>query len=629
MRVRGHFRETDGSRKSKMASDGMMSTSPGLSYHTMADFYPRKFGSKPDVVPSGVTERKLVPLDKPDMAAVDVINVPDPDVPLHRKKLEHDSYVLGTIHPFRKAHRSPFGKFLQELRLVSSDRRSWRVLLFGALNLLCTGCLLMWCSSTNSMALTAYTYLTIFDLFSLLTCVLSSWASSKKPSQPYSYGFDRLEVLAVFASTVLVQLGALFILKESVERFMEQPEVHTGRLLVGTLVALFFNLLTLMSVRNKPLAYVSEAASSSWLQEHVADLSRSVCGVLPGLSSVLLPRMNPFVLVNVAGALSLCTTYLLIEINNYTAVDTASAVAIALMTFGTMYPMSVYSGRVLLQTTPAHVIGQLDKLLREVSTLDGVLEVRNEHFWTLGFGSLAGSVQVRTRRDAPEQLVLAHVSNRLLPLVSSLTVQICKDDWTRPVLVPVQPGLDPVLDRALDPVLVLDPVLDPLTSTPSRPSGPPPEFSFDSPGRNLQPLVLPGQNQNQNQNRAYGPRPGQNRAYGPGTSQNQAYGPGFGPGTGQNRAYGPGFGPGPGLGPGPGQNQAYGPGFGPGPGQNRAYGPGPGLGPAPYAGVLGPARPGLVPVLEPGFGPAHSFRTALQGPAARSGPGNPPGQNRS
>ena len=87
--------------------------------------------------------------------------------------------------------------------------------------------------------------------------------------------------------------------------------------------------------------------------------------------------------------------------SNFVAVDTASAVAIALMTFGTMYPMSLYSGKVLLQvgewrggalsplddqkaifnellnpcsnhllpppqTTPSHVIGQLDKLLREV-----------------------------------------------------------------------------------------------------------------------------------------------------------------------------------------------------------------------------------------------------------------------
>lgn len=40
----------------------------------------------------------------------------------------------------------------------------------------------------------------------------------------------------------------------------------------------------------------------------------SLCGIVPGLSSVLLPRMNPFVLINLAGALSLCITYMLIEV---------------------------------------------------------------------------------------------------------------------------------------------------------------------------------------------------------------------------------------------------------------------------------------------------------------------------
>uniref|UniRef100_A0A9L0R1F2 Solute carrier family 30 member 6 n=1 Tax=Equus caballus TaxID=9796 RepID=A0A9L0R1F2_HORSE len=166
---------------------------------------------------------------------------------------------MGTIHLFRKPQRSFFGKILQEFRLVAADRRSWKILLFGAINLTCTGFLLMWCSSTNSIALTAYTYLTIFDLFSLMTCLISYWVMMRKPSPVYSFGFERLEVLAVFASTVLAQLGALFILKESAERFLEQPEIHTGRLLVGTFVALSFNLFTMLSVRNKPFAYVSEA----------------------------------------------------------------------------------------------------------------------------------------------------------------------------------------------------------------------------------------------------------------------------------------------------------------------------------------------------------------------------------
>ena len=41
----------------------------------------------------------------------------------------------------------------------------------------------------------------------------------------------------------------------------------------------------------------------------------------------------------------------------------------------------------------------------------------------------AGSLQVRVRRDADEQLVLAHVVDRLSNLVSVLTVQVFKDDW--------------------------------------------------------------------------------------------------------------------------------------------------------------------------------------------------------
>lgn len=102
----------------------------------------------------------------------------------------------------------------------------------------------------------------------------------------------------------------------------------------------------------------------------------------------------------------------------------------------------------------------------------------------------AGSAHVRIRRDANEQLVLAHVTTRLLPLVSPLTVQIFKDEWSRPLLA----GTLSSSSSAAPPPAHLPPAalgVEPLTSTPTRPSGPPPEFSFNSPGRNLQPLLLP------------------------------------------------------------------------------------------------------------------------------------------
>eukprot|EP00058_Branchiostoma_floridae_P027956 XP_002613447.1 hypothetical protein BRAFLDRAFT_123924 [Branchiostoma floridae] len=279
--------------------------------------------------------------------------------------------------------------------------------------------------------------------------------------------YERFEVLAVFTSTTLAQLGQLFVVKER------------GRLLVGTAFGFAVHFVSTYFVTNKAFQHVSEASSSSWLQEHVADISRSLCSVIPGLSTLLLPRINPLPLIAVAGALALFITDMLIEINNYFRADTFAAISIAIMTVGTMFPMSVYSGRILLQA----------------STLDGVLEFRNEHFWTVSFGTLAGSLHVRIRRDANEQMVLAHVTNRLSNLVTVLTIHIFKDDWTRASLssssyaprqpytsTPAKPGLDSSVP-AINPFQSLPPLAPNLsTITPiGSPAGP----SLHQPGTRL------------------------------------------------------------------------------------------------------------------------------------------------
>jgi zinc transporter 6 len=65
-------------------------------------------------------------------------------------------------------------------------------------------------------------------VFSLMTCILSIWVEQNGPTPLFSFGYERFEVLAVFASTILAQLGSLFIAKESIERLViEQPEIHT------------------------------------------------------------------------------------------------------------------------------------------------------------------------------------------------------------------------------------------------------------------------------------------------------------------------------------------------------------------------------------------------------------------
>nr|XP_027228322.1 zinc transporter 6-like isoform X3 [Penaeus vannamei]XP_027228323.1 zinc transporter 6-like isoform X4 [Penaeus vannamei] len=337
--------------------------------------------------------------------------------------------------------------FLQELVWLFNQREAQQTLGLVAVNLLATLLLLSWCHATRSMALMAYTYLSWFSLLSLVTCLVCVWAESQKATPTFTFGYRRCEALAVFASVTLSLLGAVIIVKECIERLLEPEEVHTGMLCMGGIVGLLLHLGMTVLAHNPPLTQVLRASQSSLLQEHVADMCQSLCNYVPALSRVLLPRVNPVVLISIAGFLAIIGDNIILEIYNYQAADSIAALVIAILTITTMFPLCVCSASILLQTTPVSVFAQLDKCLREALTLDGVLEFRHENIWTLGLsdpsrGSLSalgdhsgfiltGSLHVRIRRDANEQMVLAHVRERLAPLVPLLTVQVFKDDWTR------------------------------------------------------------------------------------------------------------------------------------------------------------------------------------------------------
>lgn len=238
------------------------------------------------------------------------------------------------------------------------------------------------------------------------------------------------------------------MLKESVERFLQIHDHHhstlgTSQYYLGAGAAVFIALiLSAYAVPNNPFNLVLSAASSSFtqvscvhivlskrrqLQEHVADLSQAVCYVIPGLSRILLPRINALTLLGCSGAFfSLLTCHL---IESYAWADGAAAIALAFITFSTLYPLAQHTGAILLQTVPAHIQNQIDRCVSEASRIDGILELRNAHFWQVDFTSIAGTVDVRVRRDASEQIVLAVVTEKLSSVVHILNVQVCAS-WT-------------------------------------------------------------------------------------------------------------------------------------------------------------------------------------------------------
>jgi len=344
-----------------------------------------------------------------------------------------DHSVSGIITSFKKPNFTAISKIYRELRQVLSDKRAKRILAIIVFVIFSMSCFFKICADSKSMALTAYTYISLLDLSVLLTCLLSIWVEQQRPNTSFTFGYGRFEVLAVFCCTVSALIGAMVVFKEGLETLILQSQhaVDGSKILLGTGGVLLYRLIVIHCTDSKAWNHVFFASKSSWLQRHAAEFCENLCHLLPGLSRFLLPRLNPFVLMAHLGAIILSLAQCIMQFKGYYTADTISALFIAILVWITMFPMCMYAGLILLQTTPSHIMSQLDKCLREATTLDGVLEFRNEHFWTLSFGILAGSIHVRVRRDANEQLVLSHLTNQLSSLVPVLTIQVFKDDWTR------------------------------------------------------------------------------------------------------------------------------------------------------------------------------------------------------
>ncbi|KJH53168.1 cation diffusion facilitator family transporter [Dictyocaulus viviparus] len=322
---------------------------------------------------------------------------------------------------------------------------------------LCCAAVLAYCVSvSHSIVLMSAMWISIFALCSLLSS-LYSMTITHKAMERFSYGLSRVPVLTVFSTTVLAQLFSIFLSKESFEHLLSpghqgahdastshEHDIGTvGKCFciipktkimysysswpyfVGAVASSISLLLSAYALKNQPFQHVLTSSGSSSLQEHAADICHALCWVVPGLSRLLLPRINSMVLLAAVSSimLLLCEHFR----HDFTWADPVCCLVLSVAIFSTMWPLSTYTGMILLQTAPPHLLNQIDRCISEASTIDGVLEIRSRHFWQLDFGQLVGTMDVRVRRDADEQNVLTLVTDKMSSVVNMLTVQIVKD----------------------------------------------------------------------------------------------------------------------------------------------------------------------------------------------------------
>ncbi|XP_046738428.1 zinc transporter 6-like isoform X2 [Diprion similis] len=286
---------------------------------------------------------------------------------------------------------------VQIVNILSQKKSKW-ILCLIVCNSLVVYELREWANSTNSLALRAYANTIAFNVFALFVCLVSVWVSqnassatpkdlslAKKPLQNHTRSFS----------------GSGY------PHYKKNLAFHFPRHSISGPC-----LLQDVEVQQEDLKVPAVSSLSILGLEKYEVLALLV-------SSCLALAAASFIAVEAFGRIKDQPT---IHTDIF-VVDTAATLVLVGLVATSMLPLAFYTASIILQKLPHYMGQQLDKCLREALNIDGVLEFRNERFWTQSFGKLAGTVQVRIRRDANESHVLERVVEGLSRIVTTLTVQ--------------------------------------------------------------------------------------------------------------------------------------------------------------------------------------------------------------
>jgi len=131
-----------------------------------------------------------------------------------------------------------------------------------------------------------------------------------------------------------------------------------------------------------------------------------------------------YLLADALSSLAVIAAALLLRFHDAAAADTLQCLATAALTVYIVLPLFAATAAMLLQRVPAGLAGALARARREMSVVDGVLEVCDEHYWQHAPGCVVGSLCLRLRPGAPAAAIRAQAERVFGALVQDLTIQV-------------------------------------------------------------------------------------------------------------------------------------------------------------------------------------------------------------
>jgi len=115
------------------------------------------------------------------------------------------------------------------------------------------------------------------------------------------------------------------------------------------------------------------------------------------------------IIADTLGSVGVIISSLLIQTMGWTTADPICSFCISLLIFVSVIPLLKGSSTALLQCTPGAFDEKMEKCLKTVKKIDGVIGYSQPHFWKVSKSNLIGTIHIQVANDANEQKIRKQV----------------------------------------------------------------------------------------------------------------------------------------------------------------------------------------------------------------------------
>ncbi|KDR14532.1 Zinc transporter 5 [Zootermopsis nevadensis] len=288
------------------------------------------------------------------------------------------------------------------LKQILTDHNSRRIFYFLCLNLSFTVIEFLYGIWTNSLGLISDGFHMLFDCSALIMGLLASVMARWKPSKTFSYGYSQVEDLSGFVNGLFLMVISLFVFSEAVSRLLDPPHVNTQRLLVVSVTGLCVNLVGILAFRHSH--FHGPHHNHNHAHGHIYSGETHGHSHNSNMEGVFL-----HIMADTLGSVGVIISSILIEHFGWYIADPICSIFIAVLIFVSVLPLLKNAALVLLLRTPVRVQNQLPTALSKVTAIEGVVGIRQPHFWQHSSDMIIGTIHVQALPEASEQKIIQEV----------------------------------------------------------------------------------------------------------------------------------------------------------------------------------------------------------------------------